>query len=264
MIGPVEICLEELFHAEEEEDERYVRCVALPGGEPGLALDREGAVQWMVEEPEHFGLWVTGDNQLALHRNHNAGPITVERGGRALEAPAGKPVILLDQDELLINGRRLRLHVHGETEAVWEPERLSGSALGRLVRAAAAAATLALGGAAATNAAAQGVNGLLEVDGRPPIEVRVRPPRVAAREPLDCVIDRQRTSRGKALRVYVTCPRKRGLYVGLHGTLIDLKTKRAIPKGAVTVKSVKGTKVVVEATQQKNRVKATAVRFWVR
>ncbi|MFH2004978.1 MAG: hypothetical protein ABI333_00195 [bacterium] len=261
MIGPLEICLEELFHA--EQDERYVRCVALPGGEPGLALDREGAVQWMVEQPEHFGLWVTGDNQLALLRGAKAGPATVQRAGRAVEAPVGKPVILLDQDELIIDGRRLRLHVHGETDAVWEPERMSGSALGRIVRAAAAAATLALGGGAAGSALAQGADGVSGVNGRQPIEVRLRPPQKPARRPLDCVVTKQIATRGKALVIHATCPWKRGLHVGLYGTLVDVKTKRPIRKGAVTIKSISGTKIVVEASQQKKPVKVRGVRFWV-
>ena len=37
MPTPMEICLEDLGRS--TPDERYLRCVALPGGEPGLALD---------------------------------------------------------------------------------------------------------------------------------------------------------------------------------------------------------------------------------
>ncbi|MFH2007057.1 MAG: hypothetical protein ABI333_10770 [bacterium] len=262
MIGPLEICVEELYHAPEEA-ERFVRCVALPGGEPGLALDREGEVQWMVESPEAYGLWVSADNQLVLLRGGSAGPVAVERGGRSMEAPSGQPVILLDQDELRINGRRLRIHVHGETEAVYEPERLSGSALGRLVRAAAAAATLVLGGAAATTAVAQGAGSPAVTEQREAIEVRTRPPSMPARRPVDCAVTRQKVNRGKKLQLHATCPNRPGLRAGLHGTLLDPKTMRPLDKGTVIIKSVSGGKIVAEASYQRKRVRAKVVRFWI-
>ena len=258
---PLEICLEELFHAEEE-DERYVRCVALLGGEPGLTLDREGAVQWMVESPEAYGLWVSQDGELVLLRGEGADPVRVERGGRAVDAPIGKPVILKDQDELIVNGRRLRLHVHGETEAIHEPERLSGTALGRLVRAAAAAATLALGAAAATTAAAQGAIGPIAVDRHDVIEVRTRPPSMPAPKPMDCAISSQKIIGGK-LYIHATCPRRRGLRVGQYGQLIDPKTKKPLKDGRVTIKKVAGKKVVAEAKQRKTRASSKILRFWV-
>ncbi|MFH2009362.1 MAG: hypothetical protein ABI333_22415 [bacterium] len=264
MIGPKEICLEELFHAqEEEEDERYVRCVALPGGEPGLALDREGAVQWMVEEPEHFALWVSADNELVLLRGKGAGPVQVERGGRSLDAPTGMPVILRDQDELVVNGKRLRLHVHGETDAVFSPERLSGSTLRKMFRAAAAAAVLALGGGVAGTALAQGGDGSI-VNGREPIEVRRRPPKPAPiRRPTNCGITKQQVKGGK-LVIHATCPSTWGLYAGSYGVLLDPKTKQPMPKGGVIIKSIKDKKIVAEASQLTKRVNAKLLRVWTR
>ncbi|MFH2007056.1 MAG: hypothetical protein ABI333_10765 [bacterium] len=262
MIRPLEICVEELYHAPEEE-ERFVRCVALPGGEPGLALDREGAVQWMVDKPAAYGLWVSADNRLVLLRGERAGPIEVERGGRSVSAPTGQPVILLDQDELRIDGRRLRIHVHGEADAVYEPERLSGSALGRLVRAAAAAATLALGAAAATTAVAQGA-GSPAPEQREAIEVRHRPPAPVRRRPMDCKITSQKAKRGGKLQIHATCPSSRGLYAGLYGVLLDPKTNQPLKNGSVTVKSVNGSKVIAEATQRQQPARAKLLRFWTR
>lgn len=40
MPRPLEICVEDLELP--PQDDHYLRCVALPGGEPGLALDRDG------------------------------------------------------------------------------------------------------------------------------------------------------------------------------------------------------------------------------
>jgi len=46
MPKPKEICLEELDR--DPEDENFIRCVALPGGEPGLAVKRFRAVREAV------------------------------------------------------------------------------------------------------------------------------------------------------------------------------------------------------------------------
>ncbi|MFH2007059.1 MAG: hypothetical protein ABI333_10780 [bacterium] len=263
MTKPFEICVEELYRGPEEE-ERFVRCVALPGGEPGLALDREGTVQWMADTPAAYGLWVSMDDRLVLLRGESTDPIVVERRGRTLEAPFGKPVILRDQDELRINGRHLRIHVHGETEAVYEPERLSGSALGRMLRAAAAAAALTVGGAAGATAIAHAGAASAPVGHRDAIEVRARPPEAPARAPMDCTITSQKATRGKTLLIHATCPRTRGLYVGSYGVLLDPKTNQPLKNGSVTIRSVSAQKITAEAARQRKPVKAKAVRFWVR
>ena len=65
--APQAICLEDL--AAPRDDERYLRCVALPGDEPGLTLDRQGVVRWMPDGPEAYELWVSGDGRLVLFRN---------------------------------------------------------------------------------------------------------------------------------------------------------------------------------------------------
>lgn len=156
--------------------------MALPGGEPGLALDGEGVVRWMPDGPAAYGLWVSADERLVLLRGANAGPITVERGGRRVQAPEGKPVILVDQDLLRINGRRLRVHIHGEAEAIYPPQPLTSGAVGRMARAAAAA--LALGAVVGTPG-----SGEARAPGPPPIEIRAQPPGPSVRaRPVECTI----------------------------------------------------------------------------
>ena len=258
MPTPMEICLEDLDLS--EDDERYIRCVALPGGEPGLALDREGEVRWMPDEQASHGLWVSGDDRLMLLRGEGAGPIRVERGGRSLEAPVDKPVILLDQDLLRVNGRRLLIHVHGTTEVVFEPEPLTRSALGRVARAAATA--LALGAVAGVGGAAEARpanNG-----SAPAIEVRARPPKKVAVRPFVCTITAMKLNKQGLLMVYAKCPKDETITKGARGQLLDPKSGAPITGGAVTVQSVaKGGKVLCES-QLKKRVKAKQVRFYVR
>lgn len=248
MPTPIELCLEDLALA--PEDERYLRCVALPGGEPGLALDHEGVVRWMPEGAVAHGLWVSQDEQLILLRGEGALPIAVQRGGRTLEAPPGKPVVLRDQDLLLVGHRRLRVHVHGIAQAVHPPARLSRSALAGLARAAAAA--IALGSA------------LGALDGQaapPPIEVRQHPPGATPAFPVDCTISSLARSAKEVYRLEARCPSERALAVGARGNLLDDKGS-PLPE-VVVVKSVKGATIVAEVTLKKP-VKATKVRFYVR
>ncbi len=256
----MEICLEDLDLP--EQDERYLRCVALPGGQPGLALDGQGAVRWMSDDPAHCGLWVSGDERLALLRGADAGPIMVERSGRALEAPTGKPVILLDQDLLRIDGRRLRVHVHGETEVIHEPEPLSATALGRAARAAATA--LALGAAVGAGSAVEARP--LGVESGAAIEVRSRPPVVARpRQKLDCSITAMKKRKGVPIEVSASCAKTGGLRKGMTGQIMDpkSKSKKMVKGGIVTITKVTKGGVVCDAKQLKAPVKATTLRFFV-
>ena len=265
MPKPVEICLEELDRS--HEDDCFVRCVALPGGEPGLALDREGLIRWMPEGLEAHGLWVSADDRLMLERTEGAGPITVERGSRTLVAPPGQPVALLDQDLLLVGSRRLRVHLHGVAGEVTAPERLSVSALGKVARAA-AMATLALGGAA-TVAAAQPVTGgsgrAPDLAEPPPIEVRVRPPKPAPppRKKVHCNITSQKAGPKGKLILQATCPSGEKLHVGLYGSILDPATGDAIKDGLVRITELKGEKIVTEAQDLKRPVRAKTILFRV-
>lgn len=262
MPRPVEICLEELDGSNQEEP--FVRCVALPGGEPGLALDREGQIKWMPEDPAACGLWVTADDRLALLRTEDTGIITLERGTRTLEVPLGKPVILLDQDLLHLGNQRLRLHVHGEAAQVRPPERLSLSTLNRLARAAAAAATLALGGATAF-AAGAGAPGASARSNQPaPIEVRTRPPAPVPKPTIvQCDITSQRAGGKGPLVIQADCKRSWGLAVGTTGTLYDKKTNQAVQKGSVKITAVNGAKITCEAQNLSKPVSNAILRFYI-
>ena len=163
MPKPIAICIEDLDPA--TESERYLRCVAVGGTERGLSVDVQGAVLWQ-QEAGAFSLVVSLDERLVLLRPEGAAPSTVSRGGRCLEVPCGKPVVLIDQDRVDVGGRRLRVHVHGEAPEVHAPAPLPAeepdSGLGNLARAAATA--LAIGAAVG----AAGCKTAVEVRDRPP------------------------------------------------------------------------------------------------
>jgi hypothetical protein len=261
MPSHIEVCLEELdAHPEEE---CFVRCVAVAGGQPGLALDREGLVRWMPDDEDRcHGLWVSQDGRLMLHGSESTAAAVVERGHRSQEAPVGKPVVLIDQDILLLGGKRLLVHLHGETEELYEPERLTRSAMRRFFEAAAVAARLTLGGTALAAGSAQSPTvGLQEP---PSIEVRLRPPAPVRRISLDCKITKQATKGGKLL-VEASCLKTTGLRVGLYGSLIDKKTGSTISKGTVKITAITGSKIRLVATGRKKPVRsANKVRFYVR
>ncbi len=146
MSDPLAICIEDLDA--ESRSGQYVQCVALPGRQPGLRLDAEGRVTWLNEgmAPEALAceLCVSLDGRLILYRPEGAAAVTVRREGRSLAAPFGKPVILLDKDEVDVGARRLRIHVHGTAPAIAAPAPLKVPAnpLERLVKGAAAAAAV--------------------------------------------------------------------------------------------------------------------------
>ncbi|MBI4864662.1 MAG: hypothetical protein HY815_31060 [Candidatus Riflebacteria bacterium] len=144
MPSALAICIEDL--EARSCGQRYLQCVALPGRQAGLKLDSTGTVHWQTDEPIACELWVSADDQLVLFRTTGAAPITVHRGGRSLAAPFEKPVILLDQDELSVPDRKLRIHVHGAATVIAPPSWLSEASLKHLARVAAAA--LAIGAAA--------------------------------------------------------------------------------------------------------------------
>jgi hypothetical protein len=171
MPQPLAICIEDVLETRSEA--RYLRCVALPGRQPGLRLGGGGEVLWRSEDTLACELWVSGDSQLILFRRAGAGPVIVTREGRSLAVPEEKPVVLLDLDEIGVAGRRLRVHVHGAAATVAAPEPLAAlvapaSRRGLLARAAAVA--LAVGAAVGSSAC------------RKRIEVRDQPPAVS-REP---------------------------------------------------------------------------------
>jgi hypothetical protein len=143
MPTPLAICLEHL--EAKSPAERYLRCVALGGRQPGLRVDAAGEVLWRSDDAVACELWVSLDEKLILYRPAGAAPVTMWRAGRALEVPEGKPVVMLDQDEFLAGGRRLRIHVHGAAPGVYEPSWLpvaEAQPVRKPMRAAAAAVAL--------------------------------------------------------------------------------------------------------------------------
>lgn len=205
------LCLEELDVG--SRSSRYVRCVAVPGRQQGLRVDHAGDVQWRSERDVAFELWVSADDKLILYRPEGAAVATLHRAGRHLDVPVGKPVVVLDQDEVAIAARRYRIHLHGPADAMTAPAPLAPRAPRTWLRAAAAAfavgatvgagspggsggedagavatsdapSDLASGGAAGAEPVDAGMNDAA-ADGAAPdeIEVRMNPPEPPPPEP---------------------------------------------------------------------------------
>ncbi len=178
MSKPLAICIEDLDA--ESREERYLRCVALPGRQPGLRLDEAGRVLWQSEDGVSCELWVSADERLILYRPEERAPVTLRRAGRSLDVPCGKPVVVIDQDRIDVGARHLRVHVHGEAPSAAAPSPLPprSRSVDRLARAAATAAVMGAVAAA---------SGCSEIDIRdnppeppadptPTIDVRANPP----------------------------------------------------------------------------------------
>jgi hypothetical protein len=158
---PRAICIEDLRPGE---GDRFLRCVALPGRQPGLRVSTQGTVLWKSGDDIACELWVSGDDRLILYRPMGAAPVRVERKKRSLDVPFDKPVVLLDQDTFHVGDRVLRVHMHGTTTAVRAPSPLP---VRKPSTASRVAAVVALGAAVA------GCN-------KNQIEVRDSPPAVPA------------------------------------------------------------------------------------
>lgn len=122
MPTPLALCLEDLDAP--LRSQRYLRCVALVGRQPGLRLAASGHVLWQCDAGAACEIWVSADDRLIVYRPADAPPVVLRRAGRCLELPAGKPVVALDQDSLELGERRLRLHVHGRAPQVTAPSPL--------------------------------------------------------------------------------------------------------------------------------------------
>lgn len=171
MPAPIELCLEDLLALPGSPE--YLQCVARQGSGPGLTVGLDGGVRWESAEAAAFELWVSADEKLVLRRREGAPEVSVARRGRAVRAPEGKPVVLLDQDEIALGARRWRLHVHGFAPQAHAPRPLLRRALAPL------AAAAALGAAACSESSAAAPRKAAPE----PIEVRMRPPDVAPPEP---------------------------------------------------------------------------------
>ncbi|MBI5535715.1 MAG: hypothetical protein HY898_23490 [Deltaproteobacteria bacterium] len=160
MPEPMAICIEDLEPV--SGSPRFVRCVAMAGGLPGLRMSFDGSLSWMTEQAAACELWVSGDERLILLRPQDAPPVRVTRAGRSIDAPMSKPVVLVHGDEITIGARSFRVHIHGKAPSVHAPSPLVEPTWGVAAK---VAAVVAMGAA---------------VVGCKPVEVRDNPPKVTA------------------------------------------------------------------------------------
>ena len=116
MPKPLAICLENLDPR--KTGHRYTRCTALVGRQPGLRVDDGGRIQWEEEGHTAVEIWVSQDDRLILYRPSGGAPVVVRRGGRSLDVPVDKPVVVLDQDLFTVGDNEYRIHVQGVAPAV--------------------------------------------------------------------------------------------------------------------------------------------------
>ncbi len=167
----IALCIEDLDASPQR---RFLVCTALIGHSPGLGLDPRGEVTWQRQQDRVVELWVSMDQQLILYRRPDGPPTEVHRGGRSLQVPEEKPVVLLHLDEIRIDQRRLRVHLHGQAKTIAAPQFFapppppSASKKTLNAVAAATAAALSLGAVACQSSAA--------TEPTPPVEVRPHPP----------------------------------------------------------------------------------------
>jgi len=131
-------------------------------------------VLWKSDDGVSCELWVSADERLILYRPEAKIPVTLHRAGRSLYVPCGKPVVVIDKDQIDVGSRRLRVHVHGNAPLVAAPSPLPSKPrpLGRLAQVAAAAAVIGAVAAA---------GGCIDVREDPPqvtIEIRQTPPEI--------------------------------------------------------------------------------------
>ena len=166
MPKPLAICIEDVGAQSET---KYMRCVALPGRQPGLRLGETGQVLWRSDEGVSCELWVSADNRLVLYRPEDAPSVVLHRARRSLDVPCGKPVIVIDKDEIDVGSRHLRIHVHGQSPSISAPSPLPSKArpFSHLAQAATAAAIV---GAVTVLGCSE-----IEVRDEPPVEVQPTP-----------------------------------------------------------------------------------------
>ncbi len=116
---PISICLEQL-DADPARATRFMQCVAVAGGTTGLGLSRQGEICWKQAAIACELLADDDEARLLARRVDGDTELRVERAGRQ-QILGSEPMPLLDQDLLVIAGRRLRVHIHGPTAEVTPP-----------------------------------------------------------------------------------------------------------------------------------------------
>ena len=163
MPEPIAICVEDL--APVDVNDRFVRCVAKVGRGDGLALDPAARPVFGKQTNAACELVVSLDQRLLLIRHEGAPTVTVFRAGRSLEAAVGHLVLLVDQDEVQVGDKRVRIHIHGLSPEVHAPKPFVPKAVKTAVSMAAVMALAATG--------CDQTSSLLDSK---PIEVREHPP----------------------------------------------------------------------------------------
>jgi len=167
ILKPMVICIEDINN--KGKTSRFTSCVALPGRQPGLRLDSAGNIPWRCDGAAGAGaceLWVSADKRLILYRKEDAPPVIVHRAGRSLNVPYNKPVVLVNQDQIDLNNRQLKIHLHGEASKITAPVPLSPDSDSRLRK----PKLLAQGAALAAIIGALAVSGgCIEVRENPPV-----------------------------------------------------------------------------------------------
>ena len=77
-------------------------------------------------------LWVSADDRLILYRPEGADAVAVSRAGRSLDVPSGKPVVLIDQDQIDVDSNGLVYvsgHFQGKQGVCKHADYYTGSAL---------------------------------------------------------------------------------------------------------------------------------------
>lgn len=115
---PIALCLEKLGATP---DERYTRCTARSGRLAGLSIGLDGAILWCAPRPVACELWVSRDQRLMALRPMGAPQVRIVRALRDVPVPEEQPAVLRHLDEILIEGTRYRVHVHGTTTEVHPP-----------------------------------------------------------------------------------------------------------------------------------------------
>lgn len=105
---------------------RYLSCVALERGLPGLGLDESGEVVWRDSDRTALEFFALRDGRLALRVLTESETVQIERAGKVFTIPqamkgiAGE-VAVLDGDVLLFGIGRYRIHVHGQVSQAAAP-----------------------------------------------------------------------------------------------------------------------------------------------
>jgi len=180
---PIAICIERLDA--DSGASQFTRCTAIAGGRPGLRVGSRGDVLWQGEDEDDIEcgiaceIWVSSDEKLILFRPEGASAVALHRAGRSLDVPRGKPVLVIDRDEIDLGAHRLRLHVHGEASEVtapslFIPETKPLGIIGKAAAAVALGSAMAAGGCSSKDIM---VRDMPPTPPAPPVEVRDKPPK---------------------------------------------------------------------------------------